>query len=209
MWKWLLIWLLILIAEIVMVPFFYDSYEIEDHIKQEYILIAKWFSDDEASRIYNDANNAFHHLFLNTGIAQATYALTVPDPENRTNDRDEVKLSKDMVNWFDRRIMAWWSMWLQALERLMVFKTWLPFAVVFFVPTVVDGWVQREIKKSNFGYASPVRYHFGMFLMFGLLFFPLLYSFSPFVFSPLSTPIWIVLSAFSLVMMTSNLQKHI
>lgn len=209
MWRWLFIWLFLISIEIISVPLFTDSAQIENNIIDEFRQTTRWMSSTEVANIYSEANVVFRKLFMESGIAQASYAMVVPDEGNRTNDRDEIKPAKEMVGWFDEKIVTWWAMWLQAIERLVLFMHWLPYAMVILIPACIDGWIQREIKKTNFGYASPIRYHLGMFLIFGLVLLPLAFSFLPFAVSPLFAPVWSVVSALALVILTSNLQKTI
>lgn len=209
MWRWVFIWLLVLVIEIAAVPVFFNTAHIEQNIREEYLKVSFWLQEDHATEIYTEADGVFRAMFVKSGIAQATYAMVVPDQNNRTNDREEIKLARGVVEWFDDKLMTWWSMWLQAIERFVMFTHWLPFTFLCLFPAAVDGWMQRAVKKCNFGYASPVRYHAGMFLMIGLLFLPLLYSFLPFVVSPLFTPLWAIVTAFAVVVLTSNLQKAI
>ena len=97
----------------------------------------------------------------------------------------------------------------QAIYRLLLFSEWMPYLGILILAAVIDGLVERKIRKKNRGYANPVRYRAGIRLLIILFVVPLLYLTLPISVTPLLVPAWIFAAGAVLMLVTANAQHRI
>lgn len=90
--------------------------------------------------------------------------------------------------------------------RLFVFLIWFLVLSPVFIAAVVDGFVQRAIKMSEFGEIKPAAYSVMSMIVVPMLMAPLLYLVIPFPVSPLVSPVWAMLAVLPLSLMVANMQ---
>jgi hypothetical protein len=90
--------------------------------------------------------------------------------------------------------------------RLFIFIVWLLILIPVFVAAVIDGLVQRAIKRAEFGAIRPAAYTLASIVVVPLAMAPLLYLVVPLPISPLVSPLWAVVLALPLSFMVSNMQ---
>lgn len=90
--------------------------------------------------------------------------------------------------------------------RFFNFALWFLLLFPVFLASVVDGMMQRSIKRSEFGAIRPAAYAVTSATVIPLLFAPLVYLTVPMPVTPLVAPIWALLIILPLSAMVSNMQ---
>lgn len=209
MGKVILVWTILVLIEIFAVVAFGSSERLTQNMRREFIAATQWLEEGITERLYDRADKNFRALFVDTGVAPGSYRLFIPSADNQTNDMTEGRMARGVVDWFDAKLDALWLTFLVALQRAILFAYWFPYLVIFLVPVAIDGWMQRAIKKTNFGVASSVRYNAALFLCIGLLFLPFAYFVLPIAGTPLFAPMWAVATSVVVILLAANVQKVI
>ena len=108
-------------------------------------------------------NARFRRWFVDSGLIRATLGAS-----------GSGEISEDGVSDFAHRWVH--NLWLEAyrvIYRASVMTLWLHGTFIFCVAAFVDGSVQRKIKASAAGFASPLSFHLaghGILLVFGVTF---------------------------------------
>lgn len=90
--------------------------------------------------------------------------------------------------------------------RVLNFLVWFLLVFPVFVAAVVDGLVQRAIKRAEFGAIRPAAYALTSGVVVPLLMAPLIYLVVPVPVSPFVAPMWALLAILPLSAMVSNMQ---
>lgn len=90
--------------------------------------------------------------------------------------------------------------------RFFIFGVWLLVLIPVFIAALVDGFVQRSIKRAEFGAIRPAAFAFTSMVVIPLAMAPLLYLVAPFSLTPLVAPLWTLLMILPLSAMVANSQ---
>lgn len=93
-----------------------------------------------------------------------------------------------------------------AVLRFFIFLVWLAILLPVFCAAVIDGFVQRAIKRAEFGAIRPAANSLSRLLVIPLAMGPLLYLVLPLPVSPLISPVWALVMVLPLSIMVSNMQ---
>jgi hypothetical protein len=209
MFRATIIWLLVILVEAGLVVSFAEARSLEKLMASEHNMSMSLLGEQRGQSAYKRAEQVFRLLFVESGFVRFSYASFSVSPNNSTNKDPGMDMAKGVVDYMDGRVDAFWAMSLLSLQRLIMGLSWLPFMVLLLVPAAIDGLVQRQIKKTNFGYTSPVRHQLALFGLVGLMFLPFLLALFPFYIGPLLAPIWTAIVAFGVLILFANTQKAI
>ena len=176
-------------VEVFAVLLFTQRSLVEKQINREYAGTVQLMGKQNAARIYATANRWFIDTMVKSGAFDASYHMFVPQGERDMKGQHALS---DGIGWFEQRLNAFWAVIFRSYQRWALFLAWLPYALLILVPSAIDGWVQRQIKKETFGYTSPLRYAVAFYTMVALLVSPILYFLLPVAITPLFAPIWAV-----------------
>lgn len=95
---------------------------------------------------------------------------------------------------------------LVAVHRFFIFLIWFLVLAPVFVASVIDGLVQRAIKRSEFGAIRPAAYSVTSMTVIPMAMAPLIYLALPLPITPLVSPLWALLMIMPLSAMVSNMQ---
>jgi len=204
--KTILVVLLVLVLETFAVMLFTHRERVVAQIQEEYRQTINVMGEQNAELIYASADANFRSMIVDTGIFRESYRMFVPDGKR---DMDGINVMGRGITWFEERLNAFWAVVFRSFQRLSLFNTWLPYALLLLVPAAVDGWEQRAIKRDTFGYTSPFRYAIAYYGIVLLLVFPVVYFLLPFPLSPLLPPMWALVATAAIVTMAANTQKHL
>lgn len=149
-------------------------------------------AEDRAMRWYSV-------LFIKTGVTQFTFDVAQPgkhkpttdgQPENRAD-----QASDRLTAWWQQRMRVFWSIAFQFFVRLSNLLIWVPLMMLIMLPAVVDAFVVRRIKGTNFSLPSPHMQLFGTRAMVVLTVVYLLLQMAPVVLHPVWAPIAMALFA--------------
>lgn len=90
--------------------------------------------------------------------------------------------------------------------RLAIVFIWLVVLAPMLGASVYDGFMQRRIKRAEFGAIRPATFTLAGLLVIPILALPMIYLVSPFNLSPLLAPMWALIVAFPLSVLVSNMQ---
>lgn len=90
--------------------------------------------------------------------------------------------------------------------RLAIVLIWLVVLAPMLGASVFDGFMQRRIKRAEFGAIRPATFTVAGLLVIPLLALPMMYLVLPFSLSPLLAPMWALIVAFPLSVLVSNMQ---
>lgn len=157
----------------------------------------------------NRADGWFRRLFVDTGVVAGSYkALSSRDHD--TQDNGAIAKGNDMagkvLGWIQERVQVIWIMLYQMFTRISVALMWWPYALLLFIPFIVDALVVRKIKASNFGLTSPHVYSMGarlarllpwIFLVLLLAPFSLTGIYIPIMLAALAVAAWVSMVQFA------------
>ena len=109
----------------------------------------------------------------------------------------------------DKRLDVFWLSIHQAYYRLAVMIVWLPYLLPLLIAALLDGLLQREIRKWQFTFSSPAAHQFATKAIHGVLAVAILSPFSPLALPPLAMPFMMGACALALWVGASNIQKRI
>lgn len=90
--------------------------------------------------------------------------------------------------------------------RFFIFLIWFLILIPVFLAAVVDGFVQRAIKRSEFGAIRPAAFSVTSMVVIPMAMAPLIYLVVPMPVSPLISPLWALLMVLPLSAMVANSQ---
>lgn len=90
--------------------------------------------------------------------------------------------------------------------RFLIFALWFLILLPVFIAAVVDGFVQRAIKREEFGAIRPAAYSLTSMIVIPLAMAPLVYLALPVPVTPLVSPMWALAMVLPLSSMVSNSQ---
>jgi hypothetical protein len=93
-----------------------------------------------------------------------------------------------------------------ACLRLFIFAIWFLVLLPVFLAALVDGFVQRAIKRSEFGAIRPAAFSLASLVVIPMAMAPLVYLVAPWPVTPLVPPLWALLMAMPLSALVSNSQ---
>lgn len=202
-----LLLLLLWVIQIAAVAVFTSSTWLQDQIVKEKVSVHAYLGSETARQISNRADDRFQQLFVDTEVVDHVYRFLIPDDSVPKHGTDG--LAPWFFDWLDDSLRTFWFVAYQAIYRLSLFSEWMPYLGILILAALVDGLVERKIRKKNRGYANPVRYRAGIRLLVVLFVVPLLYLTLPLSVTPLLVPVWIFAAAAVLMLVTSNAQHRI
>jgi hypothetical protein len=206
--KEVLIWVLVLVLEASLVSIFLNTDWIREQIYEERQNTLAWMGEEATLEIVNRTDRTFRFLFIDSGILEFTYDIFVPDKKEHYTETELTGLSQ-YVEVFADRLDAIWSSVYQAVQRFALISEWMPFMLMFVIPCFFDGLGLREVKKLNYGYSSPVRYHTAVHGLMAMVFLPIVYMFFPIAIPPQIVPWWMFFAGGFALLFAANIQKLI
>jgi len=196
----------IIFAELFISAFFISDKWYADQLTYEHMSMKHLLGENLTYDVYKETKHVFTVFFVDTGVRESSLRL-LDNYVHYTHSNEGFIHS--IIEWYKTRINVIWFYIYQVIERSLVLALWLPYAIPLFLAAIVDGMVRRKIKKHSYGYTSPVIYHTSTRVMFILAFFPLIYLLVPTALPAIVSPVWLLVMAFFLQNLFSNIQKHI
>lgn len=201
-WGFWWIVLVLLLNELALVFLFLPPQTIQEVSAREARLVAADLGEDALAYTAERSGQRFRRLLVDTGVVDASFLFVNQQGRDRFDDRG-------LGAWVSRRLQVFWLTVRQMFFRWEVMALWLPGLLVFLVPLWVDGMVQREIRKYQFSYASPLWHRKASLVIKALLAAAVLLPFLPVSVPPLAYPAALGLGGLSFWAMVVNMQKRI
>jgi hypothetical protein len=195
-------WMALFLALFLLNPIFRDGPSMERFLTMEMQLTRNTFGGRTADWLQDKASVVFD-AYTPAGI--------VGDAAVRGKD---MELTKRVVSGPGVAITHAFNSYVEGLVlnffvvtlRFFIFALWFLILLPVFVAAVIDGFVQRAIKRDEFGAIRPAAYSLTSMIVIPLAMAPIVYLSLPVPISPLVSPMWALLMALPLSSMVSNSQ---
>ena len=156
------------------------------------------------------AQNWFEALFVRTGVQVGVWHYFIPNESERLGSIGFEEIGRDnLFPFIAGRLRVLWDSVYQTLRRLFLLLAWWPFLLVAVVPFSVDGMVQRQIKRSNFDYSSPLAHRYSLYAILGTVYLLLVGLTLPFAVPPQTIPIALALVSVAMNVYLAHTQKRV
>lgn len=202
----LLVWFIefIVVAAMISESWSYKVMEMEKKMAAEFL------GPEAAEQILQETDTVYDKLFVKTGVVATVYKYFIPTEETRRRSGSLADLGRDNVfPIIEERLNVIWSSVYQVVYRLTAFSVWLPYLGLFFIPALIDGLIVRQIKKTNFDYASPLMHRSALYIIIMTMYLLILALFAPIPLPPWIIPIAGAVVAMSMGLLAANTQKRI
>jgi hypothetical protein len=149
----------------------------------------------------------FTTLFVDTGVVGAMWSAMIPTEEDKRKPgmRD---FAGSLFTWWETRLQTMWTVVYVALVRVAHLLLWWPYGLFVLAPFVLDGWVIRRIKQTDFSFASPLSHRMSLYLLQGIALGYFCAIFLPFALPPVLLPILILTTGWGLGKVFANFAKQ-
>jgi len=204
---WIAVWIILL--ESLILAIIIPGDWTESVIEKESELVSKRLGEADHQWIHDKANKWYQNTYIDTGIYDAMLDHVTPNDEQKAKSKGMENMGTIWFDWISDRIDSMSFTYYHMLTRLALLLTWLPYFILLFIPAVIDGVMTRQIKKTNFQYASPF---FHTYATKGIIFITLVLItlfLAPIVIEPSIIPVSIMIVCVLMGLMVGNLQKRI
>ena len=164
---------------------------------------------ESARAIVDQAEGWYRDLFVDTGIAPWTYHILAPGPEVTPEAGWEGLAKNPLWEWTRGRLNVIWGSFAQALQRIALIGSWLPFFFILLAAALGDGWLRRRIRQYGFAYASPLLHHCAVIGVLVLWVLAALLLLAPIPVPAVSAPVLFALTAVLVDLGVTHTQKRL
>jgi hypothetical protein len=149
------------------------------------------------------------------GIFQDTpLGMAAQTAKSAQHTKEEIALAKRVAGPGGEMMSNVFNSYLQGLilqsyvvaMRLAIVLIWFVVLAPLLAASVYDGFMQRRIKRAEFGAIRPATFTVAGMFVIPLLALPMVYLVTPFNLSPLLAPLWGLIVAIPLSLLVSNMQ---
>jgi len=204
LWGWSIrAWTLgLLLTELGIIFLFVPAHWLEGVYRQERQLAASRLGEATLQRLEEKSSDWYQKLVVDTGIKPASAALCERQGKDRFDDRG-------FSNLFACRLEVFWLAVRHLFFRFAALEVWWPTALAFFLPILVDAYLQRCIRQNQFAYASPTIHYYSRLLISMLIMGLVLAPMLPWTLSPLNTPLALGICGVALWFRMAYTQKRL
>lgn len=178
-------------------------------IETDVSIYQSFIGKNTSSVVLKDAENWVSEYWLDSGAKDYVKSAFIPS-------RAEVQRSKGLEKFGDKwfmyigeRIELMALIFYMVALRISYIVMWLPFVLIIFIPSVIEGWLQRKIKQTNFEYSSPTWHRYGVRGLVAIGLVALGTIIMPLSLSPLIIPLMMLATALMVGTIFSHMQKRI
>ncbi|WP_443744411.1 DUF4400 domain-containing protein [Sutterella sp.] len=131
------------------------------------------------------------------------------DAAQRRREEDFLQKNRKVAKWAEERKAALLDLGFWVMRRIALFLIWIPLWIPLALLAVYHGLQDREIKKTDFGYTSPVLNNWARRVMSLVTFITILLFLSPIAIDPLMFPLMMGFWAVAAGIAMGNIQKRI
>lgn len=198
-------WMLLVMLGFLLGPLMRSGTSMEAFVKTEIEQTKSAFGPTVAEYVVGFANGIFEATPL--GMVAAT-------AQGRKLTKEEQKQSGDIGGPVGAVAASVFNSYLQGLAlqsfvvamRFAIAMVWIVTLAPMLAASVYDGFMQRRIKRAEFGAIRPATYTVAGFFVIPLLALPAMYLVLPFTISPLLAPAWALIVSLPLSLLISNMQ---
>jgi hypothetical protein len=198
-------WLLIMLLGFMLGPLMRSGESMERYVRAEISETRSAMGLTVANYVVDFANGVFRATPL---------AMIAATAQSRKLTDEEQKQSGDIAGPVGAVMSSFLNSYLQGLAlqsyvaamRFAIAMVWIIALAPMLIAAAYDGFMQRRIKRSEFGAIRPSTFTVAGFFVIPLLALPALYMVLPFSISPLLAPAWAFVVALPLSLLVSNMQ---
>ena len=157
------VWTLILVIffEIAVVLFLVSADYARDGTLKEGAWISVALGDETNLEIQRRADAMYENTVIRWELTEWFYRLFIPSESERENSLGletlgDMESGTSIFSVAESRWSAFLDMTYWTMRRIALFTIWLPVWLPAFVIAGICGWLERAVKKTDFGYTSPV-----------------------------------------------------
>jgi uncharacterized membrane protein len=195
-------WLCVLLLTFIVTPVMRDGPSMESFVNTELELTQNIFGKTTGNWLQDNAAVVFK-----------VYMPSASLKGKAINDKDMVTtkfmtggagvgVAKGFNHYIEGLVL---NLFVMAL-RFFIFLVWFVLLLPVFIAAIVDGFVQRAIKRAEFGSIRPATYSVMSMIVIPMAMAPLMYLIIPIPVTPLISPIWAFLMILPLSTLVSNTQ---
>lgn len=178
-------------------------------IRTEFHFVTGALGENSARYVYGKAADWYQTIAVDWGLHDGMRRLFIPDEEERENSKGMETFGNYIFRWWSDRMEAFWRGLYMLFSRIWILLLWLPFVPFFIFAAINDGWQIRNIKRTNFDYASPARHHYAVTAISWIMFILLVLVVSPLPMNPLIYPIMLGVCGVMVAFSVANIQKRL
>lgn len=196
------LWLALVVVIFLLTPVMKNGAAMESFVRHELEVTKLTFGAKTGAWIEQKADVVFRFYTPAASVKTAAVDREGLDRTRRVVSGPGVALFKN----FNAYIYGLVLNMFVAVMRMFIFAVWLLVLCPVFVAAVIDGFVQRSIKRAEFGAIRPAAHSVAKFIVIPLFVAPILYFVLPLPISPLSSPMWALIMVLPLSALVSNTQ---
>lgn len=165
--------------------------------------------EDTARYAYEGAAQWYNTIAIDWGWHEGMRNLFIPTDYERVKSKGLENFGNYLFKYVDDRLEAFWRGLYLLFTRLRILLMWLPFIPIMLLPAFNHGWQLRNIKKTNFDYASPTLHTYTIEAVGWCFFAFFSLAILPFPINPLTYPIILVGAGLLIAWSVANTQKRV
>ena len=147
--------LLVIFVEAAVVLFLVSSDYARESTLKEGAWISASLGDETNVEIQRRADAMYENTVLQWDLDGWFRRLFIPSESERLHSRGLENLGETAFSVAVSRWEAFLDMTYWAMRRIALFSIWLPIWLPAFVISAMGGWLERAVKRTDFGYTSP------------------------------------------------------
>ena len=151
-------------------------------INEERALYLPLMSEQKMIEVVEKADEKFASWRPLTEKTQAWFYIE--EDEMAKKLKEASRGTGEAVSWWTEKLIeahdTAWNLIYQSVQRFYIFLLFAPMALVLFLAASIDGLMNREIKKTDMSYSSPLKYNLAFIGIFAGIFIFFLLFFQPF-----------------------------
>jgi hypothetical protein len=159
--------------------------------------------------IYDTAERWYVAAIEESGVYEALHRTMIPNAEEKANSKGMQHFGEGIFEWVEGRLNAAMRIIYLYMTRILQLWVWVPFIPILIFPMIYDGYKVREIKKTNFDFASPLRNKYSFRAIAILTIVTLMLFATPIAITPMFFPFLLFGIGLCLQVAVANVQKRI
>jgi hypothetical protein len=150
--------LIVVALHLVLFAFFMRESWIQGAIDHDRATLQSAVGEEAAAVARMRADRWFRNVFVDSGVIENASYLFVPTAVERERSWLFKDIGEPQFTFAESRLRALWSTFYLGMSRVSGALVWWPYLGFVIAPMFVDAWVRRRIRRSAFGFASPMRH---------------------------------------------------
>ena len=200
---WLYIALIVAMMAVVKVS------TVETAMKAEHRLVTSALGQTSSDYVYSHAADWYRTIAVDWEMHRMLENMFIPTDEERARSKGLEEFGNYLFKYMHERLEAFWRGLYMLFTRMWVLFLWLPFIPIVVFPAINHGWQIRNIKRTNFDYASPTKHIYAVATIKALLVILLTLIVAPVPMTPLIYPAILMICGILAAVSVANIQKRL